>query len=167
MVKGLRREIGDGLNTNTWLHNWVDDPAEGLRVPWIKNYNFNVGLKVADLINPITRRWDSRALQEIFVPGDVELISRKQPVLSRKDFYSWRFNKSGQLTVKSAYWLACDLKTKARHPEVLALPSLNPLKQSMWKVATVPKIRIFLWKALCDALPVAFSLNRRGFKADE
>lgn len=145
----------------------MDDPAEGLRAPWIKNYNFNVGLKVADLINPTTRRWDVQVLEENFVPGDVELISRKQPVLSREDFYTWRFNKSGQLTVKSAYWLACDLKTKARHPEVLALPSLNPLKQCMWKVATVPKIIIFLWKAFCNALPVASSLSRRGVKADE
>lgn len=48
LVKGLRREIGNGLNTNVWLHKWVHDPVEGFRAPWIKNYSFNVGLKVAD-----------------------------------------------------------------------------------------------------------------------
>lgn len=87
--------------------------------------------------------------------------------MSRKDFYSWRFNKSGKLSVKSAYWLACDLKTKLHHPEVLVLPSLNPLKEKIWKVMTLPKIKIFLWKTLNEALPVASLIIRRGMKADK
>lgn len=167
MIQGLKREIGNGCNTKVWLHKWVDDPIEGLKAPWIKNTSFDVLLKVGNLINPVTRRWDMQALQDLFVLGDVDLITRKQPVLAREDFFSWRFNKSGNFSVKSAYWLACDLKTKMNHPEVLALPSVNPLKDQVWKVKTVPKIRIFLWKVLNEALPVASALMKRGMKTDQ
>ena len=68
LTKGLRQEIGNGLNTSVWLHKWVEDPVEGMRDPWIKNYSFDVQLRASSLINPVTRRWNVHALQEIFVP---------------------------------------------------------------------------------------------------
>lgn len=68
LTKGLRQEIGNELNTSVWLHKWVEDPVEGMRDPWIKNYSFDVQLRVSSLINPFTRRWNVHALQEIFVP---------------------------------------------------------------------------------------------------
>lgn len=146
----------------------MEDPQEGgLRRPWIKNITFDVRLKASELINPVARRWNETALQQIFVPGDVELIMQRQPVVSQEDFHSWRFNKNGNFSVKSAYWLACSLKTQSLQPEAIRRPSLNPLKELTWKVKTLPKIKIFLWKSLNDALPVADLLLRRGMKADD
>ena len=46
-------------------------------------------------------------------------------------------------------------------------PSLNPLKELTWKVKTLPKIKIFLWKSLNEALLVAELLRRSGMKVDE
>lgn len=99
--------------------------------------------------------------------GDIEVLLTNQPAVDREDFYAWKHNKSGRFTVKSAYWLACDLKVREAHPEVLALPSINPLKELIWNTLTAPKIKIFLWKALSEALPVADLLNARGMKVDD
>lgn len=71
------------------------------------------------------------------------------------------------MTVKSAYWLACDLKTKVKHQEALSLPSLNPLKEHAWKIPTTPKIKKFMWKALNEAIPVAELIRPRGMKVDD
>lgn len=167
LVKGLKHEVGNGGNTRVWLDDWVEDPQEGLRRPWIKNITFDVRLKASAFINQATRRWNETALQEIFVPGYVELIMQRQPVVSQEDFHSWKFNKNGNFTVKSAYWLACSIKTQSLQPEAKMRQSLNSLKELTWKVKTLPKIKIFLWKSLNEALPVAEILRRSGMKVDE
>lgn len=86
-------------------------------------------LMASSLVDHVTKRWNIQALHEIFVPGDVELISKCQPVINMRDFHSWKFNRSSNFSVKSAYWLACDVKTKAQQPEALVLPSVSPLKE--------------------------------------
>lgn len=40
--------------------------------------------------------------------------------------------------------------------------ALNKVKDQIWKVATTPKIRMFLWRALSGALAVAACLRRHG-----
>lgn len=79
----------------------------------------------------------------------------------------WKFNKSGRFTVKSAYWLACETKTKRTLPEAFALPYINPLKEKIWSTLTAPKIKIFLLKLFSEALLVADLINARGMKIDE
>lgn len=166
-MKGLQKEVGDGRSIKVWLDKWIDDPETGMRAPWVKNCTFDVNLMVSSLINADTRRWNMQALQEIFVLGDIKLIMAKQPVIFREDSYIWRHNRSGNLTVRSAYWLARDVKIKECHAEALALPSIHPIKEKVWKIPTAPKIRTFLWKALSEALPVADLLINRGMKVDE
>ncbi|XP_018514383.1 uncharacterized protein LOC108871860 [Brassica rapa] len=166
LQKGLRHRIGNGEKTRVWLDKWIDDPIEGLRAPWIKNNSFDVNLRAKALIDPETKRWNVERLAEVFVQGDVEILLRNQPVTEREDFFSWRFNKNGQITVKSAYWLASTLKTEEKNPEALMNPSLNVLKEKVLKVQTSPKIRVFLWKSVSEALPTAELLSARGMKVD-
>lgn len=96
----------------------------------------------------------------------MELILRNQPIMERTDFFTWKFNKSGQMTVKSAYWLASSQKSSNNFPEIFMEPSINVLKERVWKVKTLPKIRVFLWKSLSAALPTADLLSTRGMKVD-
>lgn len=46
-------------------------------------------------------------------------------------------------------------------------PSTNELKAKVWELPTDPKLKVFLWKMLCGALPVAVALNGRGIRVDE
>lgn len=102
-------------------------------------------------------------LKKYFVQGDVEIIMRNQPVTERADYFTWKFNKSGQMTVKSAYWLASKLKAERTLPEAFFDPST---KEKVWQVKTLPKIRVFLWKSINAALPTADLLIARGMKVD-
>lgn len=103
LKKGLKKVIGNGKSTDVWLDKWVDDPLEGMRAPLRKNVTFDVNLKVDALINGSTRMWDAQKLQENFVPRDVKLIMSKPPAVFREDTFCWKYNKSGSLSVKSAY----------------------------------------------------------------
>lgn len=105
-------------------------------------------------------------MQNIFVPADVNMIMDRQPVVSCTDSFTWKHNRSGNLTVKSAYWLAHSLKIQESFPEVLALPSVNPIKEKIWRIPTAQKIRIFLWKLMSEALPAAELIINRGMKVD-
>ena len=69
-------------------------------------------------------------------------------MVEKSDYFTWMYNKSGQLTVKSAYWLASTVKAEKNLLEVFMLPSLSALKEKVWKVQTVSKIRIFLSKSM-------------------
>ena len=57
-------------------------------------------------------------------------------------------------------------KFKVQHPGSFELLSLHGLKESCWRVQTTPKIRVFIWKAMSDALSVAELINARGMNVD-
>ena len=169
ILKGLQKRVGDGNSIHVWTDKWVEDEADGygMRAPWIKNCTFNVNLRVRELIDFQNRRWNIQALEEVFVPSDIQTLLKNQPVTSKEDFWVWKFNKSGAYSVKSGYWLAAQEKSKEIRQVAEALPSLNSLKSQIWKVQTAPKIRTFVWKAVSQALPVADLLMERGMKCDD
>lgn len=169
LVKGLQKRVGDGNSINVWCDKWFEDERDGygLRAPWIKNCTFDLNLKMRSLIDFQARRWNHQALEEIFVPSDIEVLLRNQPVVTREDFWVWKLNRSGAYTVKSGYWLASNEKNKELQVLAEAKPSLNDLKVQGWKVHTSPKIKLFLWKALSDALHVSELVLARGMKCDE
>lgn len=76
---------------------------EGLRAPWIKNITFDINLRASSLIDIDTKRWNVQRISDVFVKGDVEILMRNQPVTDKSDFFSWKFNKSGLITVKAVY----------------------------------------------------------------
>ncbi|KAG7578883.1 Endonuclease/exonuclease/phosphatase [Arabidopsis thaliana x Arabidopsis arenosa] len=106
LEKGISKHIGNGSSVNVWIDPWIEDEDEGMRAPMRKNYFFDVCLKVNSLIDPISRTWDFEALVDHFFEEDIERIKKIRPVSSRDDFYTWKYNKSGDFSVKSAYWLS-------------------------------------------------------------
>lgn len=169
LIKGLQKRVGDGNSIYVWTDRWIEDETDGygLWSPWIKNCTFNVNLRARDLIDFQNRRWNLQALDEVFVPLDVQILMKNQPVIAKEDFWAWNFNRSGVYSVMSGYWLASQGKNKEIHRVAEALPSINILKVQTWKVQTAPKIKTFIWKALSQALLVAELLRERGMKCDE
>lgn len=88
----------------------MEDPDLGMREPWIQNYLFDVNMMASSLIDFTLKICNIQVLQEFVFPGDIKMIIAKQPVLSRVDSLSWKHNRSGNLSVKSACWLARDSK---------------------------------------------------------
>ncbi|KAG7583244.1 Endonuclease/exonuclease/phosphatase superfamily [Arabidopsis suecica] len=167
LCQGLFKNVGNGKSFKVWIDEWIEDEEEGWRAPLRLNYFFNPDLRVSDLIDWRKRDWDPQKLSEHFFPADILRIKKIRPVTELEDFYSWKYNKSGDFSVKSAYWLAsqsCNLQVRLQAEQ---RPSTNELKAKVWKLKTDPKIQVFLWKALNGSLPVAKAMKCRGMKVDE
>lgn len=104
--------------------------------------------------------------EAVFFPSDIELIMKIKPAFGQKDSYEWAHNKWGAYSVKSGYWLACSLDQTEAKKLALCKPSLNDVRSKIWEVKTAPKIKIFMWKALSNALAVSEELLGRGIKVD-
>lgn len=102
----------------------------------------------------------------IFFSPDVVRILVHKPVVNQNDFWCWEHNKSGEYSVRSGYWMACRLNKPELLFEALCQPSLNGLKKQIWSIPTEPKLRLFLWRASSDALPVAHLFAIRGMDRD-
>ncbi|XP_010418558.1 PREDICTED: uncharacterized protein LOC104704124 [Camelina sativa] len=148
-----------------WTEPWIED--NGRRAPWRKNTFFDVSLRVSALIDPNTGSWNPDVLEEHFFPQDIDRIKVFQPVRDHKDFHVWKHNKSGDYSVKSGYWCANQENKSQVSRESEVQPSLNGIKAEVWSILTNSKIKIFLWKVLSGALPVAMSLKSRGVMGDE
>jgi len=98
------------------------------------------------------RTWNVQALRRVI--SDEQVV---QKVLGIEDSFCWGFSGSGTFSVKSATWLAHD------HVE-----HTTPAWEFnwIWKIDAPPKILIFLWQMLHNALPIRVNLCRRGFQVD-
>ncbi|XP_018479618.1 uncharacterized protein LOC108850618 [Raphanus sativus] len=164
LVKGLRSNVGSGKSTLVWTDKWLFD-KEPL-APMRKQTFFNVNLRVCDLIDTHTRTWDRGKLEEVFFPSDIELIMKMKPAFGKEDSYEWVHNRWGAYSVKSGYWLACSTDKSAVRVEAQSKPSLNDVRSQVWSVNTTPKIKVFMWKALSNALAVSEECIARGMKVD-
>ena len=164
LVKGLDKMVGNGSSLYVWTDSWIKDGH--LRRPLIKNSIIDIDPRVSDLIDRSKRDWIKEKLEALFYPEDVALILKTRPVISKEDFWVWRYNKSGQYSVKSGYWMQNQITNAHLHSEAKALPSINTLKAQVWSLKTSPKIKTFMWKALSEALPVADKILSRGMKVD-
>jgi len=164
LTKGLRKEIGNGNSISVWMDNWIYD--NGPRIPLQKHFSVSLNLRVKDLINLDGRCWNRDLLQDLFFQVDIDLICKKKPVVDMDDFWVWLHSKSGEYSVKSGYWLVF----QSNKPELLfkacRQPSTNGLKEKIWSTSTFPKIKLFLWRILSAALPVADQILRRGMNVD-
>ncbi|XP_019102134.1 PREDICTED: uncharacterized protein LOC104789987 [Camelina sativa] len=165
LIKCLTKNIGNGKTIRVWMDNLIEDGE--LTPPWRKNNFFNPNLRVCDLIDRRRRTWDLQKLEDLFLPADIQRIIKIKPVLDQENFFSWCFNKSGEITVKSAYWLVSQSNNTVIIIQANQLPSINVLKSQIWKVHTDPKLHVFQRKILSGALPVALALNSRGLHIDE
>lgn len=164
LEKGLRRTIGSGDETSVWMDKWLF--GEVPMAPLRKLVLFEVDLKVCDLINPQTKAWDRGKLEENFFPPHLERILKQKLIPGEKDGYEWVHRHWRGYTVKFGYWLASRLDDSDVRKGSSAQPSINGLIQRVWKVETVPKIKIFMWKSLSNALSVDDGLLARGLKID-
>ncbi|KAG7599332.1 Ribonuclease H domain [Arabidopsis suecica] len=111
-------------------------------------------------------RVDKDSLLDTHPPRPIRL-SRHTDNITKvcNDGVIWNYNKSGDYTVRSGYWLHT-------HDPHSVCPTLEIphgsllLKNKIWKLPIQPKIKHFLWKALSKALATATRLRSRGVAID-
>lgn len=132
----------------------------------VKDFCVDMNLRVNNLIDLSTRRWNVERLNLLFYPADVSLILANQHVVRKEDLWVWFHNKCDDYSVKSGYWLVYRINIAELIREEEALPSFNDLKNHVWLVKTSPKIKTFLWRIISGILPGADLIISRGIKAD-
>ena len=81
-----------------------------------------------------------------------------------KDEWIWAYTKDGKYSVKSGSWLAVKPIVMAE-PVTETIKRVNGLKEKVWKLKIVPKVKLFIWHALSGALAVSDCLRSHGMQA--
>ncbi|XP_010507236.1 PREDICTED: uncharacterized protein LOC104783832 [Camelina sativa] len=134
---GLKQRVGDGAFIKVWSTPWLEDA--GMRVNEKHTGRFGT-------ISQGFNRSNHERLESFGFGGE--------------------FFPTGDYTIRSGYWLACQTFREEEIILATMLPSLNEIKDQIWKLLAPSKLKIFIWKAASGALPVLERLNSRGMKLD-
>ncbi|XP_019177676.1 PREDICTED: uncharacterized protein LOC109172888 [Ipomoea nil] len=145
---GCRRRIGNGRMTKVWDHPWLPDPHD----PFVHSDQIaqHSDLMVTDLINSDQGIWNQDLISQIFIPRDAELILRTPVCVEFNDDWFWMGDIRGAYSVKNGYRRLGKINTPC-----------DAVWNNIWKLQVPPKWRIFLWRAISNALPTITNLVRR------
>ena len=104
LKEGLFWQIGNGKDVKIWGSKWIPKPSSfSVQSPCSQ---FKRDEKVAALIEPQRKEWNTQVIQSIFKKDEAELICNiPMSKNSQPDKLVWRATQSGIFTVKSAYYL--------------------------------------------------------------
>ncbi|XP_057984506.1 uncharacterized protein LOC110634296 [Hevea brasiliensis] len=119
---------------------------------------------VADLIDQTIIQWKSPLLSSLFNEADACMIG-SIPIapLGNEDSLVWHFDNSGLYSVRSGYRFLVsknDLMNNSRPQQSINIP--GKYWKSIWSLKVQPKIQVFFWKAMRNALPVRENLAKRS-----
>jgi hypothetical protein len=162
--EGMVWRVGNGLNLNLWEDKWIisthshkiQDPIRVL----------SKEAKVADIIDLDSNWWNVPLIEQIFSPETVERIcSIPISPRSQEDKLIWARTKTGVFSVRSAYHLEMERRTREMG-SVSSRSDPNPYWRRLWKLRVPRYIILFLWRASNDILPTKHNLFRRKVVAD-
>ncbi|CAA7035952.1 unnamed protein product [Microthlaspi erraticum] len=157
LVHQLGRAIGDGQTTSLWNDPWLS-LSTPLR-PTGPPRSSDKDLLVSDILLDHSREWNREKISEI-LPFHLEEIQALRPSRNgASDSFIWLPTKSREYSVKSGYHLAMELKEtqNLQQPQ----PKVN-WNADIWQIKASPKMKVFLWKIVQEALPLGENLLNRG-----
>lgn len=83
--------------------------------------------------------------------------------LGAGDSFVWTGTTSREYSAKSGYFAA--MARQQQEGETQVQTRTFDWEKNIWTLKTAPKIQIFLWKIVQDALPLGAALQRRGVLA--
>ncbi|KAL6134961.1 hypothetical protein ACLB2K_067189 [Fragaria x ananassa] len=99
----------------------------------------------------------------LFQPEVINLIT-SLPIgdCNAQDRLIWPHNKAGVYTVKSGYHWVQGMSVSSGPSSVTSSHSIDKrIWKSIWAIKNLPKIRLFLWRVLCNAGPTLHNLGKR------
>lgn len=146
-----------GKKIRVWHDEWI--PGTQTRKILSPRGDANPNTMVCDLIHPISKTWIRSLISQLFLPFEVERVM-SIPISSRlpEDVMCWDLEKDGVYSVRSAYkaiWGDLHSNSEASSSYSMAL------WKKIWKVQVLPRVKIFAWRALSNALPTNVAIHRR------
>lgn len=115
-------------------------------------------LTVSDLLTTYLK-WNTVRIKEVLPNLEAEILCLQPSVKGGKDSYIWQPTKSGDYSTKSGYYTAAQNRAKSKHRPIVE--DFNWIK-NVWSGSFSPKLKVFLWSALKNTLPLGENLQRRG-----
>lgn len=164
---GIIWRIGGGHNVNIWEDPWL--PRGITRKPMTPRGR-NLVSKVNGLIDPVTEKWDTELIENMFWEPDVQLIQSIPVHTDMDDMVGWHFDTRGQFSIKSAYRVHRAVEARSKRRQGGSSVENNGKEGAYWKklwnLDCQPKIKHFLWRLSHNTVAVRRVLKQRGMKLD-
>ena len=161
IIQGSRWRVGDGSLINIWTEKWL--PSETNQKFLSPRTILPPKARVDDLMNFLSPhpRWKKILIDTIFYPFEAFII-KAIPLSFRRpdDSLIWTRNKSGEFSVRSAYFLQTEIERNTKENQASSSnPSrLHSFWGGIWATQIPPKIKTFIWRACHDSLPARTKL---------
>lgn len=166
LAPNVGKAIGDGNATRVWKDAWI--MTDTLVKPIGPANEDDMALYVSDLILRGSSEWDKQKIYRLLPMYAENILCMRLSRLGAEDKLVWPLNASGTYSTKSGYFEAVkqqDQEEALQHQATNAhrnhLQNFNWIK-NIWGVKTAPKIQVFIWKIVQDALPLSMARQRRG-----
>ena len=147
LKKGLIWRVGDGTQIDIWSDPWLPD---GITRRPVTPRGHTLLRRVSKLIDPVSGDWDRALIQSVFLEEDVARILCIPVKQGMEDLLAWHYDKKGVFSVKSAYHVLDDGKTRDKirqqgESSSSSLSSRSPCFKwkSVWQLKCPPKFAIF------------------------
>ncbi|KAM6553480.1 hypothetical protein CsatB_014242 [Cannabis sativa] len=151
---GCQRTIGNGMSTSILKHPWLPDPVN----PFVTSNALGLtNHMVNSLMDTHETSWDIPLVQDMFNSRDAHLILgiplSATPI---EDCWSWRGERSGSFSVRSAYDLL-QISTYGQQNQ----PN-SGFWHRFWHLKIPPKVKNFMWRAITNTLLTCLELASRN-----
>uniref|UniRef100_A0A803Q0L2 RNase H type-1 domain-containing protein n=1 Tax=Cannabis sativa TaxID=3483 RepID=A0A803Q0L2_CANSA len=154
LLKGLRWKIGTGQSVRCASDPWL--PGNTTFTPY--SYRGDPAFTVEHYISPL-RTWDLRILKSHFGDIDIQrILSLPLSMYPREDKLIWHHSDTGFYTVKTGYHLAASLESQNEHS---SSSTNRQWWNRVWSLRLPKKLKIFAWRFINEALPIAVNLAHR------
>ncbi|CAA7061632.1 unnamed protein product [Microthlaspi erraticum] len=153
----LGRVIGNGEETSLSDDPWLslDHSTKPFGPPNLHDQT----MKVSALLNDHTKEWDKVKIQETIPHYMKEILAIRPSRQGAPDSFIWLPTKSGEYSVQTGYHIAMAMMTD---PDLQQeQPQINWM-QDIWLAKCSPKMKVFLWKVVQEAIPLGENLLNRG-----
>lgn len=121
---------------------------------------------VSELLDINGCDWDFEKLIGYFNSADADAIAKiKLPAGQSEDFIARNLEKTGQISIRSAYSLAVNLQRHEHQSSSNSAPDGDrKLWSNIWQGGVPPKVNVFVWKLCRDKLPTRNNKLARNLK---
>ncbi|XP_012859003.1 PREDICTED: uncharacterized protein LOC105978134 [Erythranthe guttata] len=166
--KGLRRKIGNGLDTSIWGDAWLREEGN-LRIITKRPVSTAFPNRVADLMDPITKQWNVDLIRQTFWTIDhARILSIPIGCLGVSDRWVWNCTNNGRFSVRSCYFMLMNMESetgrRTRGCGVAGGSNSSYGWKLLWEFCIPPKVKVFWWRACAEIIPTGAALFKRKIK---
>ena len=162
LERGVRKVVGNGAAIVLWSDPWIPT-LPNFRV--LKRVQPEGGPRMVNEVI-VEGKWDKAELRKYLTQWEIgEILKIPIPITSPSDKWMWHYTKSGDFSVRSAYFV--ELERRKNEHASSSRSREHSVWKELWHTKVPAKVRNFGWKALHQGLPMRAELAKRGCEIDK